>query len=73
MKPLHEIIDLSNEPQPNFNMRIEINLDERTAKAIEKKATDEGRSRKNYIEQLCIKDVTNPMPIGKEGRVKKKK
>jgi len=54
-------------------MRIEINLDERTAKAIEKKATAEGRSRKNYIEQLCIKDITNPMPIGKEGRVKKKK
>jgi len=38
-------------------MRIEINLDEKTAKAIEKKAKADGRSRKNYIEQLCIKDV----------------
>lgn len=54
-------------------MRIEINLDDKTATAIEKKATAEGRSRKNYIEQLCINDITNPMPIGKEGRVKKKK
>lgn len=54
-------------------MRIEINLEDKTAKAIEKKATAEGRSRKNYIEQLCIKDVTNPIPIGKEVGVKKKK
>jgi len=51
-------------------MRIEINLDERTAKAIEKKATAEGRSRKNYIEQLCIKDVTNPMLIAEVKRAK---
>ena len=47
-------------------MRIEINLDKKTAKAVEKKATSEGRSRKNYIEQLCIKDAENKIPVIKK-------
>lgn len=55
-------------------MRIEINLDDKTAKAIEKKATAEGRSRKNYVEQLCIKDTLISLPDkAKAVGVKKKK
>lgn len=38
-------------------MRIEINLPEETAKKITELAKKEGRSRKNYIEQLCKAEV----------------
>lgn len=42
-------------------MRIEINLDEGTAQAIEARATASGRSRKNYIENLCKIAATYPI------------
>ena len=38
-------------------MRIEINLTEEVAKAIQEKAEAQNHSRKSYIELLCIKDV----------------
>ena len=38
-------------------MRIEINLDEKTAKAIQKKAEALNQSRKAFIEFLCIQKV----------------
>lgn len=38
-------------------MRIEINLTEEVAKAIQKKAEAQNHSRKSYIELLCINDV----------------
>ncbi len=38
-------------------MRIEINLTEEVAKAIQDKAEAQNHSRKSYIELLCINDV----------------
>jgi len=38
-------------------MRIEINLTEEVAKAIQEKAKTQNHSRKSYIELLCINDV----------------
>jgi tRNA threonylcarbamoyladenosine modification (KEOPS) complex Pcc1 subunit len=38
-------------------MRIEINLTEEVAKAIQEKAEAENHSRKSYIELLCINKV----------------
>jgi len=38
-------------------MRIEINLTEEVAKAIQEKAEAQNHSRKSYIELLCINDV----------------
>jgi hypothetical protein len=38
-------------------MRIEINLTEEVAKAIQAKAEAQNHSRKSYIELLCINDV----------------
>lgn len=38
-------------------MRIEINLNEETATAIQKKADKVNQSRKGYIEFLCMQDV----------------
>ena len=38
-------------------MRIEINLNEEIAKAIQEKAEVQNHSRKSYIELLCINDV----------------
>jgi len=38
-------------------MRIEINLSEEIAKAIQEKAESQNHSRKSYIELLCINDV----------------
>lgn len=40
-------------------MRIEINLIEEVAKAIQEKADAQNHSRKSYIELLCINDVKN--------------
>jgi len=39
-------------------MRIEINLKKKIATAIQKKADKDNRSRKSYIEYLCIKNVS---------------
>lgn len=39
------------------DMRIEINLTEEVAKAIQEKAEEQNHSRKSYIELLCINDV----------------
>ena len=38
-------------------MRIEINLTEEVAKAIQEKAEAQNHSRKSYIELLCINDA----------------
>ena len=38
-------------------MRIEINLTEEVAKAIQVKPEAQNHSRKSYIELLCINDV----------------
>ena len=38
-------------------MRIEINITEELAKAIQEKAEAQNHSRKSYIELLCINDV----------------
>ena len=38
-------------------MRIEINLTEKVAKAIQEKAEGQNHSRKSYIELLCINDI----------------
>ena len=38
-------------------MRIEINLTEEVAKAIQVKAEAQNHSRKSYIELLCIKEA----------------
>ena len=38
-------------------MRVEINLTEEIAKAIQYKAEAQNHSRKSYIELLCINDV----------------
>ena len=44
-------------------MRIEINLTEEVAKAIQEKAEAQNHSRKSYIELLCINDVKKKSPI----------
>lgn len=60
MKTLLEIIDLTNEPPSILSkMRVEINLTEEVAKAIQEKAEAQNHSRKSYIELLCINDVKN--------------
>lgn len=41
-------------------MRIEINLPDNIAKAIQEKAAAQSRSRKKYIELLCIQDSGQP-------------
>lgn len=38
-------------------MRIEINLSEKVASALQKKAATGNHSRKSYIEFLCIKEA----------------
>lgn len=58
MKTLLEIIDLTNEPQSILSkMRIEINLTEEVATALQVKAEALNHSRKSYIEFLCIKEA----------------
>ena len=55
-------------------MRIEINLNEETAKAIQEKADAVNQSRKGYIELLCIQDVKPLMVLKKpKSAVAKKK
>ena len=44
-------------PIKKLKMRIEINLTEEVAKAIQEKAEAQNQSRKSYIELLCINDV----------------
>ena len=38
-------------------MRVEINLTEEVAKAIQEKADAQNHSRKSYIEFLCMQDL----------------
>lgn len=54
-------------------MRIEINLNEETAKAIQDKADAINQSRKGYIELLCMQDVKSLMVLKKPKRAVAKK
>lgn len=47
-------------------MRIEINLTEKVASEIKKKAELVNHSRKSYIELLCINDAKKKPPVRKE-------
>lgn len=55
-------------------MRIEINLNEEIAKAIQSKADAINQSRKGYIEYLCMQDIKSLMVLEKpKSAVAKKK
>lgn len=51
-------------------MRIEINLTEKVAKAIQKKADAINHSRKSYIEYLCMNDI-KPLIVLKKQKVRR--